>query len=96
MNVDKSKIEIDITDNHEWVERIAKTANEICNDLSYNRIKLNEQHSGFIIESNDAGAFGCIGWAIERHLNDIPSKLKPIFQKILNDTRAKKENLERS
>ena len=71
MNVDKSKIEIDITDNHEWVERIAKTANEICNDLSLNRIKLNEQHTGFIIESNDAGALGCTGWAIERHLNDV-------------------------
>ena len=45
--------------------------------------------------SNDVGALGCIGWAIE-HLNDIPSKLKPVFRKILDETRAKKENLERS
>jgi hypothetical protein len=36
-----------------------------------NRIKLNEQHTAFIIESNDADALGCIGWAIERHLNDV-------------------------
>jgi hypothetical protein len=92
MNVNKSKIEIDIIHDHKWVEIIGKTAYEICNDLSRNHIKLNEQHTGFIIESNDAAALGCIGWAIEKHLNDIPSKLKPIFQKILNDTRAKKDH----
>ena len=43
------------------------------------------------MESNDAGALGCLGWAIERHMNDIPSKLKSTFRKILEDTRAKKE-----
>jgi hypothetical protein len=72
---------IDVTDNHEWIERITKTANEICDDPDGNRIKLNEQHTGLIIEANDAGALGCSGWAIERHLNDIPSKPKPIFGK---------------
>ena len=52
---DKEKIEIDITDDdHEWVERIGKTAYEICNDPSRNRTELNEKHTGFIIESNDA------------------------------------------
>lgn len=101
MNVDadKSKIEIDITDDHkelnEWVERIGRTANEICSDPDSNRIDLNEQHSGFIIESDDAGALSCIGWVIERHLNDIPSKLKPTFRKILYDMKTKKEKLER-
>jgi hypothetical protein len=35
-------------------------------------------------------------WAIERHINDIPSNLKPTFRRILKDTKAKKENLERS
>jgi hypothetical protein len=39
---------------------------------------------------------GCVGWTIERHLDDIPSKLKPKFKKILDDTEAKKDNLERS
>jgi hypothetical protein len=48
------------------------------------------------MESNDAGGLGCLGWAIERHMNDIPSKLKPTFRKILEDTKARKENLERS
>jgi hypothetical protein len=91
---DKEKIKIDITDDNEWVERICKTANEICDDPAGNRIKLNEQHTGLIIESNDAAALGCIGWAIERHLTDIPSKLKPTFQKIIDETRAKKEYLE--
>ena len=70
---DKKKIEIDIADAHDWVERIGKTANEICNDPDCYRIKLNKQHTGFIIESNDSGALGCIGWAIERHLDVIPS-----------------------
>ncbi|HZA70231.1 MAG TPA: hypothetical protein VE548_11080 [Nitrososphaeraceae archaeon] len=65
-----------------------------------NRIKLKTsetgQHTGFIIESNDSTALSCIGWAIEKYLDAIPSKLKPTFQQILEDTRAKKENLERS
>ena len=41
---DKEEIEIDITDDdHAWVERIGKTAYEICNDPARDRIKLNEQ-----------------------------------------------------
>lgn len=83
-------------DDHEWVERIGKTAYEICNDLARDRIKLNEQHTGFIVEFNDVAVLGCLGWAIEQHLNDIPTKLKPTFQQILNDIKARKENLERS
>jgi hypothetical protein len=47
-------IEITDGDGHEWIERIDITASEICNDPSRNRIKLNEQHTGFILESNDA------------------------------------------
>jgi hypothetical protein len=104
VNSDEDKIEIDITNTHNelnnWIERIGKTANEICNDPNYNRIKLktsdNGRHIGFIIESNDAGALGCIGWAIERHLDVIPAKLKPTFQKIVEDTKTRKDNLERS
>jgi hypothetical protein len=72
----------------------------MCDYPDYNRIKLKTsetgQHTNCIIESNDAGALGCIGWAIERHLDAIPSKLRPTFRKILEDTRIKKENLERS
>lgn len=49
VNVDKRNIEIDITHDHEWVERIGKAAYEMCNDLARNRIKLNEQHTGFIM-----------------------------------------------
>jgi hypothetical protein len=94
---DKEKIVINITDDdHEWVERIGKTAYEICNDPARNRIKLNEQHTGFILDSNDAAVLGCIGWAIEQYLDDIPTKLKPNFQQILNDIKNRKENLERS
>jgi hypothetical protein len=63
VNMDREgKIELDITDDHNelnnWVERIGKTANEIYDDPACNRIKLNGQHTGFIIESNDAGVLG--------------------------------------
>ena len=75
------------------VERIDKTAYEICNDSARHRTKLNEQHTGFILDSNDAAVLGCLGWAIEQHLDTIPSKLKPTFQKILDDIKARKENL---
>ena len=49
VNVDNRNIEIDITDAHKelhgWVEIIGKTANKICDDPDYNRIKLNEQQA---------------------------------------------------
>jgi hypothetical protein len=52
--------------------------------LNNNRIKLktsdSSKRTGFIIESNDSAALACIGWAIEKHLDEIPSKLKqPLF-----------------
>ena len=73
------------------MERIGKTAYEICNDPARNQIKLNEQHTGYIIESNDAGILGCLGWATEQHLDSIPSKLKPTFQQILEDLKTRRE-----
>jgi hypothetical protein len=38
----------------------------------------------------------CLGYAIEQHLESIPPKLKSTFQEILEDVKARKENLERS
>jgi len=85
-NVAESKIEIDILEEDEWLERIGRTAYEMCNN---NRIQLKKsdtnQHTGFIIESNDTTALSCVGWAIEKHLDDISSKLRPTFQKILEN-----------
>jgi hypothetical protein len=86
VNVDKRNFEIDFIHDQEWVERIGKTAYEMCNN---NRIKLNAQHTGLIIESNDSTALSCIGWAIEKHLDYIPSKLRPTFQKILENVRPR-------
>jgi hypothetical protein len=80
---------------NEWIKRMGKTAYEICNNIDRDRIKLNEQHTGFTMESNDA-VLGCIGWAIEQHINSIPSSLKPTFQKILDDIQDRKEISERS
>jgi hypothetical protein len=74
-NVAEGKIEIDILEADEWVERIGKTAYEMYNN---NRIQLKKsdtnQHTGFIIESNDTTALSCIGWAIEKYFDDIPSE----------------------
>lgn len=60
VGVDKSKIEIDMSKDREWVERIDKTVYEICNEPARNGIKLNEQHTGFIMESNDSIALSSI------------------------------------
>ena len=75
------------------------TAKEICNDPDCNRIMLKSdigQHTGFIIKVDDSEAFGCVGWARERHMNAISRHLKSIFQKILDDTKTRKDDLERS
>jgi hypothetical protein len=90
-------MEIDILNElDEWVERIGKTANEICSDPDCKlNMSENRQPAGFM-GSNDSGALGYLGWAIERYLDAIPHQLKPIFQKILNDTKTRKDNLERA
>jgi hypothetical protein len=38
---------------------------------------------------------GCIELAIEQHLEAMSSKLRPIFEQMLDDIKARKENLER-
>jgi hypothetical protein len=48
-------------------------------------------NTGFNIESNDAAALGYIGWAIERHLDEVPSKVRPIFQKFWKIQELKKK-----
>jgi hypothetical protein len=101
---DKEKIEIDIINIHndlnDWVKQIGKTANERCNNPDCNRIKLktsdNGQHTGFIIESNDAGALAAWARLSKDNLDGILFQLKPTFQKILEDTKTRKDNLERS
>ena len=45
----------------------------------------NGQYSDFVIEENDSEAFGCMGWAIERHMDVTPSHIKSIFRKILDN-----------
>jgi hypothetical protein len=92
---EKDIIEIVIPEAEEWIERIGKTAYEMCNN---NRIKLETESghgTGLILKSNDSAALSYIGYAIERHLDEIPSKLRPSFHKILDDVKARKENLER-
>jgi hypothetical protein len=52
----------------------------------------NGQHSGFVLGENDSEAFGCMGRAIDRHMDAIPSHLKPIFRKILDNIKARIQN----
>jgi predicted RNA-binding protein with PIN domain len=89
-------VEIDISNADEWLERIGNTAYDNCKNHIIMKTSDSGQNIGFIIESNDAGALGCLSWAIEQHLDEIPSKLRPCFQEILDDVKARKENLERS
>jgi hypothetical protein len=94
---EKDVIEIDIPEAEEWIERIGKTAYELCNNNNRIRLKTEFGHgTGLILKSNDSAALSYIGYAIERHLDEIPSKLRPSFLKILDDVKARKENLERS
>jgi len=60
-------------------ERISKTAYEICNDPARHRIKLNEQHTGFILESNDTAVLGWLGWTIKQHLDTIATAMNIIM-----------------
>ena len=50
LNIEEDKIEIDIknicNELNECVERIVKTANEIYDDIDYNRIKLKTSDNG--------------------------------------------------
>ena len=70
---------------YEWVERVSKTAY----DLAHNRID-----NDYIVKSSDPGLLGYIELAIEQHLEAMPSKLRPIFEQMLDDIKARKENLE--
>lgn len=83
----EEKIEID----HEWVERIGKTAY----DLASNHIK-NEEYNGHIIKSGDPVLLECIGLAIQQYLDTMPTKLRVTFQQMLDDIKTRKEDLERS
>ena len=88
-------IEIDISNADEcWTH--GTTAYENCKNRIIMKTSESGENTGFIIESNDAGALGCIGWAIEQHLDTMPPRLKSTFQKILEDVKARKLDLERS
>ena len=57
MHEGEIEIEIDIIDDDlKWVDRIGKTAYDICSELNRNSIKLNGQRTSLIIESNDSAA----------------------------------------
>jgi hypothetical protein len=70
------------TDDQEWIERVGKTAY----DLARNRIE-SEEHDDFI-KSSDPMLLGCLGLIIEQHLEAMPSKLRPIFEQMLDDIKA--------
>ena len=67
-------------DDHEWIERASKTVYDLASIR-----KQSEKHEDFIIKSSDPILLGCIGLAIEQHLEAIPSKLRPIFEQMLDN-----------
>ena len=75
------------TDDQEWIERVGKTVYDLtCNCIN----------DDYIVKSSDPLLLGCLGLAIEQHLEAMSSKLRPIFEQVLDDIKARKENLERS
>ena len=86
VNVDTDKIEIDVPEADEWVERIGKTAYEMCNN---DHIKLKTWKLVDVPVLSQNLLLGSTG--VEKHLNEIPSKLRPTFQEILDDVKSRKE-----
>jgi hypothetical protein len=75
------------TDDQEWIERVDKTVYALaCNCVN----------DDYIVKSSNLGLLGCVELAIEQHLEAMSSKLRPIFEQMLDDIKARKENLERS
>ena len=84
-NRQKSDYKEDI--DYEWVERIGKTAyNLACNCVN----------DDYIVKSTDPDLLGRIELAIKQHLEIMPSNLRPTFQQMLDDIKARKEDLQRS
>jgi hypothetical protein len=74
-------------DDQEWIERIGKTAYDLaCNCVN----------DDYIVKSSDPDLLGHIELAIEQYLETMPSNLRPTFRQMLDDIKARKEDLERS
>jgi hypothetical protein len=68
-------------DDQEWIERVGKTVYELACNCTNN---------DFIVKSSGPMLLECVGLAIEQHLEAILSKLRPIFEQILADFKARK------
>lgn len=77
----------EIDDDQELIERVGKATYDLACNCTNN---------DYIIKSSDPRLLVCIELAIEQHLEALPSKLRPIFEQMLDDIKARKENLERS
>jgi hypothetical protein len=74
------------SDDQEWIERVGKIVYVLaCNYIN----------DDYIVKSSDPMLLGCIELAIIQHLEAMPSKLRPIFEQMLDDIKAMKEKLER-
>jgi hypothetical protein len=50
----------------------------------------------YIVRSSDPMLLGCIELDIEQYLEAMSSKLRPIFEQMLDDIKTRKENLDRN
>ena len=72
-------------DDQEWIERVGKTVYDLaCNCIN----------DDYIVKSSDPMLLGCIELAIVQHLEAMSSKLRPIFEQMLDDIKTRKQNLE--
>jgi hypothetical protein len=82
----------------DWIERIGKTAKEICKDPDCKRIKLRLSDDGqgisYDIPEGDPEAVNCIIKAVEKHYNSLPLPLQDIFRKIVDDLKNNRKNIE--
>jgi hypothetical protein len=89
-----------INDIQSWLERIGKTANELCNDPDCNRIKLKMSEDGlkitYDIDEKDTEAMNCLIKAIGTHFDSLPAELQPTFKKIIEDIKTEIYNIEKT
>ena len=74
-------------DDHEWIERVGKAVYDlVCNCIN----------NDFIVKSSDPTLLECLELAIEEYLDIVSSELKPEFQQMLADIKARKEKVGKS
>jgi hypothetical protein len=84
-----------------WAKIIAKTANELCNKtkstpnpgIRVTNLSNSLNSTNFNFEIADRESLKCLIMAIERNLNHMPEITRQIFDRLLDEFKAKKESM---